>query len=105
MTKNTASAYFGPWARDEGRKVLKHHRQVVDTNDNDPVFEDGTAKEIPFDENEPPGSKVYKVKATDADSGENGYISYSLVTVLSNSFAPSPTRLSIKLMCLSLASV
>jgi hypothetical protein len=105
MTKNTASAYFGPWARDGGRKVLKHRRQVVDTNDNDPVFEDGTAKEIPFDENEPPGSKVYKVKATDADSGENGYISYSLVTVSSNSFAPSPTRRSIKLMCLSLASV
>jgi protocadherin Fat 1/2/3 len=54
---------------------------VVDTNDNDPVFEDGTSKEIPFDENEPPGSKVYKVKATDADSGENGYISYSLANL------------------------
>lgn len=54
---------------------------VVDTNDNDPVFEDGTSKEIAFDENEPPGSKVYKVKATDADSGENGYISYSLANL------------------------
>ena len=54
---------------------------VTDTNDNDPIFEDGTAKEITFDENEPPGSKVYKVKASDADSGENGYISYSLANL------------------------
>ena len=54
---------------------------VTDTNDNDPVFEDGASKEITFDENEPPGSKVYKVKATDADSGENGYISYSLANL------------------------
>ncbi len=54
---------------------------VVDVNDNDPVFEDGLYAEINFEENKPSGSKVYKVKASDPDSGENGYLSYSIANL------------------------
>ncbi len=54
---------------------------VVDVNDNDPNFEDGLYTEIRFEENKPAGSKVYKVKASDADSGENGYLSFSIANL------------------------
>ncbi|KOX71254.1 Fat-like cadherin-related tumor suppressor like protein [Melipona quadrifasciata] len=48
---------------------------VVDTNDNDPTFEQSDM-EVWIDENEPAGTSVVKITAKDRDSGENAYISY-----------------------------
>eukprot|EP00095_Tigriopus_kingsejongensis_P000649 maker-scaffold552_size138156-snap-gene-0.27 protein:Tk00649 transcript:maker-scaffold552_size138156-snap-gene-0.27-mRNA-1 annotation:"fat-like cadherin-related tumor suppressor-like protein" len=53
---------------------------VEDVNDNDPMFESGE-KIIYFNENEQPGTRVMRVNAMDADSGENGYISYSIANL------------------------
>ncbi|XP_054014590.1 fat-like cadherin-related tumor suppressor homolog isoform X2 [Hylaeus anthracinus] len=50
---------------------------VVDTNDNDPTFEQ-TSMDVWIDENEPAGTSVVKITAKDRDSGENAYISYSI---------------------------
>ncbi|XP_018345119.1 PREDICTED: fat-like cadherin-related tumor suppressor homolog [Trachymyrmex septentrionalis] len=50
---------------------------VVDTNDNDPIF-DQPEMEVTVDENEPAGTSVVRVTAKDRDSGENAYISYSI---------------------------
>ncbi|XP_026296983.1 fat-like cadherin-related tumor suppressor homolog isoform X4 [Apis mellifera] len=50
---------------------------VVDTNDNDPTFEQ-SEMEVWIDENEPAGTSVVKITAKDRDSGENAYISYSI---------------------------
>ena len=50
---------------------------VVDTNDNDPTF-DQSEQLVWVDENEPAGTSVVKVTAKDRDSGENAYISYSI---------------------------
>ncbi|XP_014488108.1 PREDICTED: fat-like cadherin-related tumor suppressor homolog [Dinoponera quadriceps] len=50
---------------------------VVDTNDNDPTFEQSET-EVWLDENEPAGTSVVRVAAKDRDSGENAYISYSI---------------------------
>ncbi|KAG5305647.1 FAT2 protein, partial [Acromyrmex insinuator] len=50
---------------------------VVDTNDNDPTF-DQPEMEVMIDENEPAGTSVVRVTAKDRDSGENAYISYSI---------------------------
>ncbi|XP_076646631.1 FAT atypical cadherin kugelei isoform X8 [Halictus rubicundus] len=50
---------------------------VMDTNDNDPTFEQ-SSMEVSIDENEPAGSYVVKITAKDRDSGENAYISYSI---------------------------
>ncbi|XP_015586979.1 fat-like cadherin-related tumor suppressor homolog isoform X2 [Cephus cinctus] len=50
---------------------------VVDTNDNDPIFEKSEML-VWIDENEPGGTSVVKVTAKDKDSGENAYITYSI---------------------------
>ncbi|OAD62219.1 Fat-like cadherin-related tumor suppressor like protein [Eufriesea mexicana] len=50
---------------------------VVDTNDNDPTF-DQSNMEVWIDENKPAGTSVVKITAKDRDSGENAYISYSI---------------------------
>ncbi|GLV44539.1 kugelei [Carabus blaptoides fortunei] len=62
---------------------------VVDTNDNDPVFE-RSDMEVWINENEPPGTSVTKVTAKDRDSGENAYISYSIVNLKSVPFEIDP---------------
>lgn len=54
--------------------------QVVDTNDNDPLF-DSPTMEVLLDENESAGKSVTKVTARDKDSGENAYISYSIANL------------------------
>ncbi len=55
---------------------------VEDANDNAPVFDDGqTSMEIFFKENEPAGTRVIKLTARDADSGENARITYSVANV------------------------
>lgn len=53
---------------------------VVDTNDNDPLF-DTAEQEVTINENEPSGSVVTKVLARDKDTGENSYISYSIANL------------------------
>ena len=53
---------------------------VIDVNDNDPVFQE-TEKTIYFDENEPAGTPLLRVKAKDRDSGENGHLSYSIANI------------------------
>lgn len=53
---------------------------VLDTNDNDPLFEKLEVK-VRLDENESPGTYVTKVTARDRDSGENAYISYSIANL------------------------
>lgn len=50
---------------------------VVDVNDNAPVFP--SVFEGPFEITEgQPGPRVWTVKATDADSGSNGKVEYSI---------------------------
>jgi protocadherin Fat 1/2/3 len=56
----------------------KVHVLVVDVNDNSPLFDAGPSKTVYFNENEPAGSRVVRLRAEDADSGENGYVSYSI---------------------------
>ncbi|XP_075276790.1 protocadherin-7 isoform X4 [Opisthocomus hoazin] len=51
--------------------------RVGDTNDNPPVFSQ-TVLEVSFPENNLPGERVATVVATDADSGKNAEITYSL---------------------------
>ncbi|XP_063239987.1 LOW QUALITY PROTEIN: fat-like cadherin-related tumor suppressor homolog [Bacillus rossius redtenbacheri] len=53
---------------------------VVDTNDNDPVFESMDAM-VWVDENQPAGASVTKVTAKDQDSLDNAYISYSIANL------------------------
>ncbi|KAK4308169.1 hypothetical protein Pmani_020118 [Petrolisthes manimaculis] len=51
--------------------------RVLDANDNSPMFSTPNT-EVTLDENEPSASYVTRMVATDADSGENGFISYSI---------------------------
>ncbi|XP_061440021.1 protocadherin-7 isoform X3 [Rhineura floridana] len=51
--------------------------RVGDTNDNPPVFSQAVL-EVSFPENNAPGERVATVMATDADSGKNAEIAYSL---------------------------
>ena len=53
---------------------------IDDVNDNAPVFQK-PEKKIYFDENRPAGTRVMRVMAEDADSGENARISYSLANI------------------------
>ncbi|KAF2355898.1 Cadherin, partial [Trinorchestia longiramus] len=52
--------------------------RILDTNDNAPTFMD-IDDIVEVDENEPAGSFVMRVTASDSDSSENGFLSYSLV--------------------------
>ncbi|XP_052738209.1 fat-like cadherin-related tumor suppressor homolog isoform X2 [Bicyclus anynana] len=54
--------------------------EVLDANDNDPVFERAQL-EVTLAENGAAGAVVARVAARDADSGENGYVSYSLANL------------------------
>ncbi|KAJ8866048.1 hypothetical protein PR048_033572 [Dryococelus australis] len=53
---------------------------IMDTNDNDPVFESMDAT-VWVDENQPAGASVTKVTAKDRDSLDNAYISYSIANL------------------------
>lgn len=53
--------------------------QVVDVNDNAPVFSQSFT-EVAFPENNEPNDLVMEVSASDADSGSNAKLVYSLVT-------------------------
>uniref|UniRef100_A0A8C5SWR8 Cadherin domain-containing protein n=1 Tax=Laticauda laticaudata TaxID=8630 RepID=A0A8C5SWR8_LATLA len=50
---------------------------VVDCNDHAPSFTRSSYLSN-FNENLPPGSSVLSVKATDSDSGENGFVTYNI---------------------------
>ncbi|XP_056592721.1 protocadherin Fat 1a isoform X2 [Triplophysa dalaica] len=50
---------------------------VIDVNNNAPEFKQ-TSHRSSVDENMPIGTSVLTVKATDLDSGENGYVTYSI---------------------------
>lgn len=52
--------------------------QVTDMNDNSPTFSP-TLLEVDFAENNHPGDKVLDVVATDADSGTNAELAYSII--------------------------
>lgn len=62
---------------------------VVDTNDNDPIFENPEMT-VWLDENEAAGTSVVKVTAKDRDSGENAYISYSIDNIKKVPFEIDP---------------
>ncbi|XP_063075464.1 protocadherin Fat 1a isoform X1 [Engraulis encrasicolus] len=53
---------------------------VVDVNNNAPEFQQ-TSYKASVDENMPVGTTVLTVKANDLDSGENGYVTYSIANV------------------------
>uniref|UniRef100_A0A8C1I773 FAT atypical cadherin 1a n=1 Tax=Cyprinus carpio TaxID=7962 RepID=A0A8C1I773_CYPCA len=53
---------------------------VIDVNNNGPEFKQ-TSYKASIDENMPIGTSVLTVKATDLDSGENGYVTYSIANV------------------------
>ena len=53
---------------------------VLDCNDNSPTF-DINETSIAMDENLPIGSVVYSVKASDADSGDNGKVSFTITNL------------------------
>ncbi|XP_014243463.1 fat-like cadherin-related tumor suppressor homolog [Cimex lectularius] len=78
-------------ARDQGntgtrkQSSAKVKINVVDVNDNDPLFET-VDMEVNVSENEPIGTTVAKVTAKDKDSGENSYISYSIANLNSVPF-------------------
>ncbi|KAG8191622.1 hypothetical protein JTE90_018551 [Oedothorax gibbosus] len=54
--------------------------RVLDNNDNDPKF-NASSMTVMFDENREQNSVVCTVHATDADAGDNGYVTYSLANL------------------------
>ena len=62
---------------------------IIDCNDNAPVFGHIPAV-IDLPENSPAGSVVFDVDADDADSGDNGFVSYSLANVDTVPFTINP---------------
>ncbi|XP_019635319.1 PREDICTED: cadherin-23-like [Branchiostoma belcheri] len=70
-------------AQDRGRPPLKGFMtvsiEVLDINDNDPVFQD-----LPYycrvSENSPVDTLVFKVSANDTDEGNNAFITYSITS-------------------------
>ncbi|XP_061627314.1 protocadherin-7 [Phyllopteryx taeniolatus] len=63
--------------------------RVVDYNDHPPVFAQSVA-EVHFAENNSPNERVVTVVATDADSGKNAEIAYSLDPVANGPFFIDP---------------
>nr|AAO15696.1 protocadherin [Danio rerio] len=67
------------------KAVTKVIIDVIDVNNNGPEFKQ-TSYKASLDENMPTGTSVLTVKATDLDSGENGYVTYSIANVNSQPF-------------------
>jgi len=94
----TSTVSFIVVARDAGSPPLSGSAlvvvSVVDVNDNSPVFDvaDGGEYSFRVEENQAAGTFVGQVSAFDADSNDNGNVSYILVG--DASFAWSPSELS-----------
>jgi len=73
-------------ARDAGNPPLSVSAtlivSIVDVNDNSPKFDviDGREYVFRVDENQPAGTFIGQVSALDPDSGDNGNVSYSIVS-------------------------
>ncbi|XP_036083476.1 protocadherin-7 isoform X4 [Rousettus aegyptiacus] len=80
-------------AVDSGSPSLSSNNSLIvkvgDTNDNPPVFGQSVV-EVYFPENNIPGERVATVLATDADSGKNAEIAYSLESSMMGIFAIDP---------------
>ncbi|PNJ86311.1 PCDH7 isoform 3, partial [Pongo abelii] len=80
-------------AVDSGSPSLSSNNSLIvkvgDTNDNPPVFGQSVV-EVYFPENNIPGERVATVLATDADSGKNAEIAYSLDSSVMGIFAIDP---------------
>ncbi|XP_024429622.1 protocadherin-7 isoform X3 [Desmodus rotundus] len=80
-------------AVDSGGPSLSSNNSLIvkvgDTNDNPPVFGQSVV-EVYFPENNIPGERVATVLATDADSGKNAEIAYSLESSVMGIFAIDP---------------
>ncbi|XP_078534489.1 protocadherin-7 isoform X2 [Lissotriton helveticus] len=77
-------------AVDSGSPSLSSNNSLIvkvgDTNDNPPIFGQAVV-EVPFPENNVPGERVATVLASDADSGKNAEIAYSLDSSVSGVFS------------------
>jgi len=65
------------------------HVNIIDCNDNAPVF-GHIPPVINLPENSPAGSMVFDVDAEDVDSGDNGFVSFSLTNADTVPFAINP---------------
>ena len=63
--------------------------RVLDANDNAPDFI-ATDELVTIDENEPAGSYVTRISASDIDSSENGFLSYSITNMNQVPFTIDP---------------
>ena len=68
----------GPQAKTGTTSIVVN---VIDSNDNKPVFVGGPTFEVNVVENTPPGTVIIRLEANDADEGLNGQVHYR--------FAPS----------------
>ncbi|KFV70481.1 Cadherin-related family member 2, partial [Dryobates pubescens] len=66
-----------PYSRNETLRIL-----IVDVNDNAPIFQPTSETFVVVPEISPVGLQVATVKATDADSGMRGNITFSIVSVV-----------------------
>lgn len=58
------------------------HIDIIDDNDNYPVFknvESNSVSNVMVNENSSNGTVIYKAEAVDADSGNNGYVTYEVL--------------------------
>ncbi len=57
------------------------HIKLIDDNDNYPIFNiDKSQISIAINENKPNGSSVFRITASDLDSGDNGLVTYELMS-------------------------
>ncbi|XP_076332831.1 LOW QUALITY PROTEIN: protein dachsous-like [Tachypleus tridentatus] len=69
--------------RDQGSPIRLNRAtvtiEVLDKNDNKPVFVEPTDKVVTVREEQPVGTEVAQIQATDADEGENASITYVVI--------------------------
>eukprot|EP00079_Xenopus_tropicalis_P034326 XP_017948097.1 PREDICTED: protocadherin alpha-5 [Xenopus tropicalis] len=79
--ERTSEYHLDITASDEGSPSLSVTKpiqiQISDVNDNPPSYQQ-TSETISIKENNPPGSHVFTVSASDSDTGQNSFITYSL---------------------------
>jgi len=70
-------------------QTARVHINIIDCNDNAPIF-GHIPSVVDLPENSPAGSMVFDVDAEDADSGDNGFVSYSLANADTVPFTINP---------------